>query len=111
MATQTLDRDGLRLSKEQSIDAGATGDPILIANPAIHGRVIEQVVVTVKCTTANTVEYTLSSRAEVDAETADWIAWEPGSVTSNKGAVLPASVTAVRCDNTGASASTFKVIA
>lgn len=94
----------------ETVGDGETSDPVLIHALAVP-RSVEQLVVAVVCTTANVVQFTLDSPAAIAADTATWFDWSAGSVTENTVATLPREVTAVRCDNTGASDSTFKVSA
>lgn len=56
------------------------------------------------------VEFTLSSRDEVEAGTALWRAWSLGTVTQAADDALQAPVTALRCTSTGGSTS-FEVLA
>ena len=54
------------------------------------------------------VEFTFSSKDDVDAGTALWDTWAAGSVTTVRSDVFDASVSALRLSSQGA-ASTFEV--
>lgn len=92
----------------ETVTAGTTSDPVVLREFSF-GKFPTEVVVAVICTTANTIEFTLDSHEAVAADSAVWIPWDHGSVVTDTAAVFPWAVTAIRCDNTGASNSTFKV--
>lgn len=111
MAVQDMVQEGSRLFHSESVSDGTTTDPVMIRNPGGNLKGMETVLVGVKCSTANTIQCSLDKPSIVIAGSADWFDWEPGEVTADEFAELPAQVTAVRCVNSGASASTFKVVA
>ena len=74
-----------------------TSDPLLIPVDA------ETVAVAVTPGTSARVEYSLSSYANIEADTAAWHAWDDGDVTSATTSAIDARVTALRLVSTGAS--------
>jgi hypothetical protein len=109
VTVQTLTNTNNRHYHSESIDASATGDPVMIRPAAASTDQLRKLLVAVVCESACTVEYSIDPFADVESEEASWIPWEPGEVSESKGAELPDGVTAVRCVNGGGSAVVFKV--
>src|SRR5690554_1747154 len=76
----------------------ATSDPLVL--PSLER---DNVAVAVTPGTSARVEYSLSSYADIEADTATWHAWDDGDVTSATTSAIDARVTALRLVSTGAS--------
>jgi len=76
----------------------ATSDPLVL--PSI-GR---EVAVAVSPGTNALVEFTLSSYADIENDTAAWYDWPSGTVTSDTADTITGAASALRLTSTGASA-------
>jgi hypothetical protein len=75
----------------------ATSDPLVL--PSI-GR---EVAVAVSPGTNALVEFTLSSYADIEADTAAWYSWPSGTITADTTDSVSGAVSALRLTSTGAS--------
>ena len=76
----------------------ATSEPLVL--PALER---DSAAVSVTPGTSARVEYSLSSYADIEADTATWHAWDDGDVTSATTSAIDARVTALRLVSIGAS--------
>lgn len=76
-----------------TVTADTTSDPVKI--PPDKGALTVGVAPVAGGT--GKVQYTLSSHAEIDADTAQWFDWDQGAVPNDTARVIDAEVTALRC--------------
>jgi len=97
----TYDDNTGRSIFSESILGGATSDPVLL--PSVHQMDLGHKPSSVFCKPAGTarLEFTLSSRAAVEAATAIWVPWPNGDVTVTTTAGIHSPVTALRCVSVG----------
>lgn len=87
----TLDpRSGFRTHKE-TVATGATSDAVKIP----HGM-LATAALTPGAGGSGSIEYTLSSHADIDGALAVWIPWDDGSVTAATGRAFDGAVTGLR---------------
>ena len=90
----------------ETILTGSTSDPVYPPSIYPHDPGYRPVVVFLKPAGGGSarIEFTLSTRAEVEAATAIWIAWPDGAVTTATARVITGPVTALRCVSVSGSA-------
>ncbi len=97
MRSETLpSRTDVRWFHNETV-TDATSEPLII--PSL-GR---EVAVAVTPGTDALVQYSLSSYADIEGDTATWHDWDEGAVTEAASSLIDGSVTALRMISTGAS--------
>jgi len=89
-------RDG-RFKFSESILTGATSDPVYLPSVQNRNSGFDPASVAVIPATSAKIEFTLSTRALVDAGTAVWHEWPNATVTVATSASIRGPITALRC--------------
>lgn len=93
---------------KETVGSGVTSSPVHI-DPGVSAARGVSVAATLSTATSAKIQFTISSKADIDAAAANWFDWSHGDSAASASEFFIGPVTAVRCTSTGGN-TVFEVL-